>query len=177
MQIEFKRFTEHYLPLYFSWAEKEHVKSKWFRDGYSTVESIRTKIDGSDKYVHPFVIIFNEKPIGYIQYYEMVSGTIWKEMESEPEGTVGFDLFIGEEDFLSKGYGSKIVAEFASMLFKNSEITRIIVDPFTDDQRAIKCYEKAGFSFVRQGIDDVGAGIYIMEKLLPWRQNGHLQNN
>jgi RimJ/RimL family protein N-acetyltransferase len=163
MQIEFINFTKDHLPLYFTWCEKSHVKEKWFREGYQSVDAIYKKFEENNG-VYPYIIIIDGKAVGYIQSYDVVVGNVWQELENEAEGTVGFDLFIGEEDYVGKGYGTAVVTEFADKLFAPVGVRKIIVDPFADDKRAIRCYEKAGFTFARMGVDDVGTEIYIMEK-------------
>src|SRR5690606_28058821 len=112
----------------------------------------------------PYVIIIDGKPVGYIQSYDVFAGNVWQDLESEPEGTVGLDIIIGEDDYVGKGYGTVVVKSFSTLLFTSLGVSIIHVDPFFDDKRAIRCYEKAGFVFVRKGKDDLGTEIYIMGK-------------
>lgn len=162
MNIGFKKFTKEYLPLYYKWAEKEHVKEIWFRPGYSPKEAIIKKIEGNG-YEFPFIFKIDNKCVGYIKYYDLAKFTPPDSLKNEPKGTLGFDLFIGEEDYLGKGYGTEIVKEFCNKILAPLGVKRIIVDPFTDNKRAIRCYEKAGFSFARVAKDDMGTETYIME--------------
>lgn len=153
MHIHFRNLTKEDIALYYIWCEKPHVKEKWFREGYEPKEKILQKIDGKNG-TFPFIIEIENKPVGYIQYYK-IDGT---------SDSVGFDIFIGEEDYVGKGYGSKVVEAFTHKLFALSDINRVIVDPFADDKRAIRCYEKAGFAYLRTDKDDTGSSIYIMIK-------------
>lgn len=70
---------------------------------------------------------------------------------------------LGEEDYLGKGYGAEVVKKFSAKLLAPLGVARVILDPFADNKRAIRCYEKAGFSFVRTAKDTQGTEIYIME--------------
>jgi RimJ/RimL family protein N-acetyltransferase len=150
VEIIFKKFTKSYLPLYYKWAEKEHVKDEWFREGYKPVDDILNKLD-SNSDAFPFIIQIDDKSVGFIQYYYAL------------RSVVGFDIFIGEEDFLEKGYGTKIVHKFTEMLFALAGVNKIIVDPFVTNKKAQACYKKAGFTFVRTTKDTQGTEIYIME--------------
>ena len=64
-----------------------------------------------------------------------------------PETTVGIDQFIGDPNYLGKGYGLLMIKEFISYLTKVLEprTTTIILDPKPTNIVAIKCYEKVGF--------------------------------
>ena len=73
----------------------------------------------------------------------------------EKPGTFCMDLFIGEEDYLDKGYGTDIVKAFAVYIFENFPATTIFIDPAITNTRAIRCYEKAGFKKVRDEFDGV----------------------
>ncbi len=159
--ILFIKFTKEYLPMYYKWAEKEHVKSEWFRKGYKPVDAILEKLE-ENSCVLPFIIEAAGINIGYIQYYRLLENDR-KIFTDELEGTVGFDIFIGEEDYIGKGCGTQIVQEFSKMLFSLNGVKKIIVDPFTTNKQARRCYEKAGFSFVRTAMDDQGAEVIIME--------------
>ena len=68
------------------------------------------------------------------------------EWPSEPDGTYGMDLFIGDLDYIGKGYGSQIVAQFVHELFTLPDVMRVIINPDIDNIAAIKAYERAGFS-------------------------------
>ena len=163
MNINFRQFKEADVPLFYKWADKMHVKEKWFKEGYAPKESILKKLDSSST-TFPFIICLDEENIGYIQYYFM-NEDAYKIYKEEPQNTVGFDIFIGEEDYLHKGYGTKIVKEFSHMLFQQYAVSKIIVDPFIDDKRAIRCYENAGFKFYKEDKDDKGSKIYVMQRL------------
>src|SRR4051812_39775272 len=108
MEINFIKFTKEHLPLYFKWCEKEPVKEKWFREGYAKPDKIYDKLEENGG-VYPYIIKIDGKEVGYIQSYDVVAGNVWKEFENEPEDVVGFDLFIGEEDYVGKGYGTEMV--------------------------------------------------------------------
>ena len=168
MTIEIRKFSEKDVPIFYMWAEKPHVKNTWFQEGYEKKEEILEKIKGNG-YDYPFLILVDDKPVGYIQYEDLAAyfgdnpDSKDKYYASEPEGTCCIDLFIGEEDYLNKGYGSKIIIQFSNWLLIKPEVKKLVIDPSISNKRAIHCYEKGGFKYVRTAKDKVDEH-YIMER-------------
>ncbi len=83
MTITFVPLAESHFPWLLKWLETPHVKAWWDQDVKWTPELIREKFGNyvkgykplkfenevSKKPMHAFIIIFEETPIGYIQYY------------------------------------------------------------------------------------------------------------
>ena len=160
-KISFRKFTMEDVPLYYEWAEKPYIKNMWFQPGYEPKEAIIDKIKGSKLGV-PFAILADNIPIGHIQYW---SATIDPSdiFPNEPKGTYGIDLFIGEESYLDKGYGTEIMQLFVDFLFDKIQAKKLIIDPDIDNKRAIHCYEKVGFKYART-VNDGVEDCYIMEQ-------------
>ena len=158
-KITFKKFSEQDLPLFFEWAKKQHVKDTWFMDGYESLDKYSEKISGNG-YDYSFIIYVDEKPIGYIQCSDLYA---YKTLCPKPKGVFTnempgafcLDLFIGEEECLDRGYGAQIVKLFIDKLDAEFKAKRIVVDPACSNKRAIRCYEKAGFRFLRKEYDGV----------------------
>ena len=133
----------------------------------------RERID--DTIVVPFIAYLDDMPIGFIQYYHVdkVGDGWWPD---EVEGTVGIDQFIGEADNINRGYGTQMICAFNKMLFKNSAIKKIITDVDPKNKRAIRCYEKAGFTFVKELMTPDGLA-YLMQltttKIIPLSKHGN----
>ena len=166
-QITFKKFSKKYVPLFYKWAEIPFVKNTWFQEGYEPKEKILEKIKGNG-YDYPFLILLDNKPIGYIQYADLFvflqknpfGKTAYENIQP---GDVCVDLFIGEKNYLNQGYGTEIVTQFTDWLLKKPKIKKILIDPSTENKRAIRCYEKAGFRLIQTKDDGVEMK-YIMEK-------------
>jgi RimJ/RimL family protein N-acetyltransferase len=166
-QITFKEFSLEDVPQYYKWAEKPHVKEIWFKEGYQPKESIIKKISGNG-IDYPFVILVDDKPIGHIQFWDIYARDQLEINDQdyftgEPEGTYGIDIFIGEDDYLGKGYGTQIIIAFTKLLFEKYHAKKIVIDPDADNIRAIRCYEKAGFRFLRFAECKVDGKTMIME--------------
>ncbi len=132
-----------------TWLETKHVKEFWYPEktfSYNDVyEKYYKRITSSD--VKMFIIVLNNKDIGYIQSY--VEDNL--ELYEISEKAMGLDLYIGEQSFLNKGFGTEIIREFIEKhIFSNSQIKYAVIDPNITNKRAIRSYQKAGFSFVKQ---------------------------
>lgn len=159
MHIHFQAFQKKHLPLWEEWIKKPHVKNTWFIDGYETSDYIHCKITGND-YDYPFVIMIDDQPIGYIQCCDLYAyRTICPNPKGlfthEEQGTFCMDLFIAEESYLNRGYGTLVVKAFSAYIFEHFIAQKILIDPASDNKRAIRCYEKAGFTQVKEAFDGV----------------------
>jgi aminoglycoside 6'-N-acetyltransferase len=90
------------------------------------------------------------------------SGDRWFaiELEGEPVGAVGtweepepdyrhagIDISLAPR-FLDQGLGADAVRALARWLFEEQGHHRVVIDPATDNARAIRCYERVGFRAV-----------------------------
>lgn len=165
MTISFMSMTKKYIALWQQWIEKEHVKKVWLIDG-ETADYIYKKILGNG-YDYPFIIFSDNQPIGYIVACDLYA---YRTLSSDPKGlfthetpgTFCMDLFIGEEGYLDKGFGTQIVRSFIGYIFQHFQCQTILIDPAISNKRAIRCYEKAGFKFVKEEFDGVTHS-YIMK--------------
>lgn len=164
--IQFISMTEKDIPLWLEWSNKPHVKDVWFIEGYETRDYIYQKIK-DNKYDYAYIIKINNNPIGYIVCCDLYAYKIYCEkpkglFTDEPPGVFCMDLFIAEEDYLNKGYGTQIVKLFAQKIFDEFPAKIIYIDPAITNKRAIRCYEKAGFKFTRTANDGI-CDCYIMK--------------
>ena len=107
------------VPVWQTWIAKPYIKALWFMDGYETADYIYEKIKGNG-YDFPYMTFLDNKPIGYTQCCDLYAyRTLCPEPKGlfthEEPGTFCMDLFIGEENFLDKGYGTQILRPFYSI--------------------------------------------------------------
>lgn len=153
-EFVFKKLTKDDIPLLLRWFKEPHVKEWWPtpEKDEAILEKFLTRIRSKDTF--GFIVFIHDVAIGYIQYYHInrkheKTGS-WLPAEL-PKTTVGTDQFIGEEDYLGKGYGTRFIKEFISYLHEiEPTITTVIVDPDPENAAAIRCYEKVGFT--RMGV-------------------------
>ena len=155
----FKPLEESDMRFVRTWLQAPHVKEFW-DDGGSWEESYEKYVlRTSSDIVKQFIVYYQNKPIGYIQFYWAGKvGDGWWEGYSDT--VVGIDQYIGDGSFIEKGVGTKMIKEFINLIEKNHKVDKIITDPAPTNLRAIRCYEKVGFN--RAGEVDTPDGKAIL---------------
>ena len=140
-QYGFRAFTRADLPMMARWLKEPHV-AEWWGDPVGALAEIEAAID--DISTEPLIVELDGAPVGYLQSYDphLEDGHPYQD---QPTGTIGLDISIGPAELLGKGHGSAIVAQFCELLFEEG-VPRVIIDPDPANRRAIRAYEKAGFT-------------------------------
>ncbi|CAN5196769.1 N/A [soil metagenome] len=157
----FSPVTKADLPMLFEWFQQPYIAELWKEPkDFKTFETKYLK-QISTQYIIPFIAYIGNNPVAYIQYHHTnAEGRALVNDFTIPEKSVGFDLFIGNPEYLNKGHGTKLLKEFIAFVkTQEPECQAIVIDPATDNDRAIACYKKAGFSTI---------GTYIV----PWGPTG-----
>jgi len=70
--------------------------------------------------------------------------------------TCAIDIWIGEADDLGKGHGTRMMRLALARCFADERVSAVLIDPLASNTRALRFYERLGFSFVerRQFGDD-----------------------
>lgn len=161
MTITFEPLHESHFPLLLKWLETPRVKKWWDQDVVYTLDLVKEKyssyikgykpVDGSKKPIQSFIIHNNQNPVGYIQIYNAYDFPRSKPLSDLPESLGAFDIFIGAEEALQKGLGSKAIEQFLKL--HGNQYSHIFADPDSNNIAAIKAYEKAGFKKVSERAD------------------------
>lgn len=156
MTITFAPLTKNHFSLMLTWLQTPHVKPWWDRHMQWTLEKVEQKfgtyadgyklVDGIKKPMHAFIIEKDKKPIGYIQLYD-VRDFKHPDLPYDilPAQCAGLDLFIGDVESLGNGRGTQILQQFLTEKV-DPLFNGCVVDPVCDNVRAIKAFEKAGFT-------------------------------
>ncbi len=81
-----------------------------------------------------------------------------------------FDIFIGEEEVLQQGLGSKAIVQLLKL--HGNQYSYIFADPDINNLAAIKCYEKAGFKKLSEQ-QDTGE-VWMLKDLSSINQQNNL---
>ncbi|MDA9189612.1 acetyltransferase [bacterium] len=161
--FEFKDLTSKDFPLLHKWLNQDHVAPYYGGkvELQSVVDNYQKKIDSN--FIFPYLVNMNKRPIAFIQTYiaNLVGGGWW---EDQVEGTWGTDQFIGDKKYLGQGYGSAFLKDFTDKLLNRADVFRVITDPASENQRAIKSFKKAGFTEEKLIMTPDGQAL-LMEKL------------
>lgn len=146
MQIQFEPLSESHFELIHCWFNRPHVQAFYSLRPW-TLEEVRQKLTPYLKgKIEGFVIYLEKRPIGYIQSCP-IQDYPWEGQELPDEiaqEAAGFDLFIGEEEYLGKGVGSQIVDSFLTTHIW-PRYRYCLVDPDLRNGASIRLFEKCGF--------------------------------
>ncbi len=120
------------------------------RDQVFTPEMIEDKFFNRKNGEIGCIVEFNNLEIGYLQYYPLDEETKLKYgYENSKELIYGTDQFIGETDYWNRGTGTELVQAVMEYLVGTLGAQRLVMDPMTWNERAIRCYEKCGYKKIR----------------------------
>jgi RimJ/RimL family protein N-acetyltransferase len=131
--------------LLYKWCSNKNVY-EWFEQRVLTLDEIvkkySNKLKGNKQDL--YIIRYDNKKIGFVQIYK------YNDEIDTYNNIYEYDIFIGEEDYLSKGIGSIIVGYIDRYIFNNYKSDLIVLRPFKRNVRAIKCYMKNGYKVLKE---------------------------
>ena len=149
-RIGFRRLQTSDLPVMHRWLNFPHV-SQWYGECPSqreVEEEYTPYIVGSEP-VEPYLILYDDSPIGYIQGYPISHDEQYARLV-DVEDSAGVDLFIGEIEYLYQGLGVSILRRFlGEVIFENESLKICVIGPEPKNTAAIRAYEKAGFRYFK----------------------------
>lgn len=119
------------------------------RDNPFNLEKVIKKFFKRENDVQGCIVNFDGVDIGYIQYYQLDDVTRINYGYEDNEIIYGTDQFIGETAYWNKGIGKLLVKSMIEYLVGQRNADKVVMDPQTWNERAIKCYEKCGFKKVK----------------------------
>lgn len=151
-QISFKPLAESDFPLLHTWLNIDFV-TKWYAKRKFSFDDVERKFAPRVHHEVPtesFMIIFDDKPIGYIHTYRIHDYPDYALCVLVDRNTAGVDMFIGDKEYIYKGYGKEIMKLFLrDIVFKKEGIDKCIAGPEESNKSAIRAYEKAGFKHLK----------------------------
>lgn len=134
------------------WLNKDYIK-KWFGDPRDWLNEIYN-YNGEYSWIKHYIVEYNHVQIGFCQYYDTGKtgeGYAW---DHEPAGTYGIDYLIGDEQYLGKGIGNRVIEELSKVVIINEEPVQLIADPIKENVASIRVLENNGFKY------DDATGLY-----------------
>ncbi|MDR1679439.1 MAG: GNAT family N-acetyltransferase [Prevotellaceae bacterium] len=127
------------------WLNKEHIL-KYYHDADEWLNEIKER-HGAFAFLNHFIVSANEIPIGFGQWYDCFNAKEeWYAVE-KPNEVFSIDYFIGEEDYLKKGYGKAIVKALVELIKQQQPDARIIVQPEPENTASGKALLANGFIY------------------------------
>jgi RimJ/RimL family protein N-acetyltransferase len=139
------------LLMLYEWRQRPHIR-QWWKEPTTIAELqhhyLQRTFEGSS--TRAYIAFLEGVPIGFIQsYVVMGSGEGWWEDETDP-GAWGIDQFLANAEQIGQGLGSVMVHAFVEQLCENPRVTTVQTDPSPENERAIRCYRRAGFVALRE---------------------------
>ena len=134
-----------------TWDDKPHLEGTGDDDWQWQTELLR-----KPPWRQSLISEVNGKPIGFIQIIDpaLEDSHYWGKVENNLRA---IDIWIGEESFLGKGYGTEMMQRALDRCFAEPLVQAVLVDPLASNLPAHRFYEKQGFRIVERrffGKDD-----------------------
>jgi aminoglycoside 6'-N-acetyltransferase len=133
----FRPFTADDLPLVRGWIATPDVSAWWEDDG-----DLEEGLESPD--IRQWLVELDERPFAYLQDYRPHA---WSNHPFDflPPDARGIDQFIGVPTLIGAGHGSAFIRQHVERLFADG-VPAVGTDPHPDNRRAVRAYEKAGFT-------------------------------
>lgn len=168
--VTLRPMTEHDLGMLHEWLNRPHIV-QWWGGERPSLEQVRAEYLPralAQAHVTPYIGLLYDRPFAYAQsYVAMGSGGGWWQDETDP-GVRGIDQSIADAELLGQGLGTLLVKCLVARLFADPLVTKVQTDPAPTNQRAIRCYEKAGFRRVEEIVTPDGAAVYMIQHRASW---------
>ena len=161
--IQLRTATINDLDLVKYWDTKQHVIDCDPDDEWNwAIELKRNPV-----WREQLIAELNGEPIGFIQIIDpfLEETHYWGEVKLNKKA---IDIWIGEEDNLNKGYGTKMMELAIDRCFKDKTINGILIDPLKSNVKAQRFYEKLGFEFIEEReFDSTTCIVYELKRKKP----------
>ena len=152
-RVNFRALAHHDLRLIHRWINDDPEVRQWWSREAGPFEKIVAKYApriGATSLTRGYIIQYDTHSIGYVQEYLIRDYPDWQRLVDVPEVSAGVDLFVGEAAYRGQGRGSATLRKFVrEVVFARPEVESCIIGPEESNARAIRSYEKAGFSFLK----------------------------
>jgi RimJ/RimL family protein N-acetyltransferase len=143
-KIIFEYITDEDIILIKKWLQKDYIR-KWYDPINDWIYEIVNR-NGEFNFIKHFIVKIGFEKIGFCQYYDcFLAQEDWYKV-NEKGITYSIDYLIGEENYLNKGFGKKIVKELVKKI-KMENAMEIIVQPDLENIQSGKILIANGFVY------------------------------
>lgn len=132
-----------------AWRNKDRVRRNFIYQKPFTKEGhlhwLRTQVEPG----HVVQFMICEKESG-----RAVGSVYFRDIDRET-GCAEYGIFIGEDDAVGKGYGTRAARRALVFAFEELGLKRVFLRVFEDNARARKSYESAGFHLITDRREEV----------------------
>lgn len=127
------------------WLNMTHVL-KWYHDADEWLNEINER-NGAFSFLNHFIVLKDNTPIGFGQYYDCFDAQEEWYFADRANEIFSIDYFIGEEDYLRKGYGKEIVKLLVNKIYERCPDAKIVVQPENENIASCKALLANGFVY------------------------------
>lgn len=143
--LKLRKLNDDDIELFEKWVNQDYVL-KWYEHPEAWIDEIQ-KRQNEFSWVNHFIVTYNNKDIGFCQYYDYkMSKEDWHG-DITLDGTYSIDYMIGESEYLKRGFGTRIVSELISDIRSMTNAKRIIVLPEAENSASCNTLISAGFKY------------------------------
>jgi len=144
-KLKLRILEDNDIALFKKWVYQDYI-AKWYQQPLDWIDEIENR-KGKFNWIHHLIVMFDEKDIGFCQFYEYKKGGENWHGEIELEGTYSIDYMIGDRDFLNKGLGIDIVKSLIKAIDAMPNAKRIIAQPEPNNMASCRTLLSAGFIY------------------------------
>jgi len=174
VEIAIRGLVSKDIQLLHTWFNEPHVK-KFYSLRDWTQEEVEQKYQdyfNHETDVMPYIALYEGVPFGYMQRYP-IKNHPWKGQDFPKditENAAGIDFFIGDKDYLKKGFARIMIDAFLEEhIFIDYKYC--IADPAIDNKDSIQLLEKIGFSFSQDIVSEDALGRSRAYRLMLLQEN------
>jgi len=140
-----KKLEDDDINIVSTWLDLEHVKP-WFTHKDAWINEI-IKRDNEFNFIHHYIVMDNNVKVGFMQYYDYLSGKETWYNNPNLEGIYSIDYLIGFTNYLHKGYSKTFINLLELELRKEKDLKRIIVKPEKENYKSRKALINANYLY------------------------------
>ncbi len=143
------------------WDSQPHVLDSDPNDDWNWKEELQRHPDWRVQ----LLAEVDRHPMGFIQIIDpaLEESHYWGPV---PNGLKAIDIWIGEADYLGKGFGTQMMQMAIARCFADPAVTATLIDPLASNTRTHPFYERLGCQFVeRRQFDEDDCFVYQLSRI------------
>ena len=146
------------LPMLADWLATPHLRDWW---GDPATELGLLTEDMNNPLMDQQIGMLSDRAFAYLQSYPCKA---WgaPQFGDRPDGSHSVDICVGPPEMLGRGHGAAMLRLYAQNLIARGA-TDIVIDPDPGNERAVRCYRRAGFRDVAIRPCEDGDPVLVMD--------------
>lgn len=146
------------LPMLADWLTTPHLR-QWWGDPATELALVTEDLDNA--LMDQQIGMLSDRAFAYLQSYPCHA---WgaPQFRDRPDGSHSVDMCVGPTAMLGCGHGAAILRLYANTLLARGA-TEVVIDPDPGNERAVRCYRRAGFRDVAIRPSEDGTPVLVMD--------------